>query len=173
MKSHRSHDVVLLCFDCLSRALSAQDRLKKELAEQYDAPLREISPFFTLNHHVVAMQRISKTLTSCWEKIPPERRANLLRAMYEGAEFCVSLQKEAGICELVPEQLAKQDHKNLEHTFQLLNHCLEKEFQPIRLSNSQKTNPHGEKVTKAILGRCQDGDFVELEEFVRTWRRHF
>ena len=43
MKSHRSHDVVLLCFDCLSNGLKQQDILKRELAKKYDASTKEIS----------------------------------------------------------------------------------------------------------------------------------
>ena len=97
MKSHRSHDVVLLCFDCLSQALSVQDRLKRELAVQYDASLREISEFYTLNHHIGTMRNVSKTLATNWEKIPQDKKANLVKQLYEGAEYCVRMQKDAGI----------------------------------------------------------------------------
>lgn len=39
LKSHRSHDVVLLCIDCHHIAQTAADRLKRKLAEEYDTPL--------------------------------------------------------------------------------------------------------------------------------------
>ena len=55
MKSHRSHDVVLLCFDCLSNALKQQDILKRKLAVQYDANMKEISKFYKLNHYIFNM----------------------------------------------------------------------------------------------------------------------
>lgn len=70
MKSHRSHDVVLLCFDCLNEGLRQQHRVKKRLADEYDAPLTDISRFYTLNQHIGGMKKISKTLLENWERIP-------------------------------------------------------------------------------------------------------
>ena len=49
LKSHRSHDVVLLAFDCLSEALKKQHRLKEKLAKQYNAPLKEVSKYYVMN----------------------------------------------------------------------------------------------------------------------------
>ncbi|GMH33336.1 hypothetical protein BSKO_01170 [Bryopsis sp. KO-2023] len=39
LKSHRSHDVVLLCVDCHHRAQVAADKLKRMIAKEYDVPL--------------------------------------------------------------------------------------------------------------------------------------
>ncbi|KAK9816641.1 hypothetical protein WJX72_003201 [[Myrmecia] bisecta] len=39
LKSHRSHDIVLLCVDCHERASQAAERLKKQLAAEYGVPL--------------------------------------------------------------------------------------------------------------------------------------
>lgn len=45
----------------------------------------------------------------------------------------------------------------------------------MRLSNSQKTNPHGEKVVNEIKKLCNpdDNDYNELENFIRMWRSEF
>ena len=59
------------------------------------------------------MKRSSKTLTSNWEKIPQDKKTNLLTQMYTGAEFCMQLNKEDEILEVIPERLAKQDAGNL------------------------------------------------------------
>jgi hypothetical protein len=40
MKSHRSHDIVLLCIDCHERAHTSAERLKLELSERFDVPLQ-------------------------------------------------------------------------------------------------------------------------------------
>lgn len=40
-KSHRSHDVVLLCVECHVVAYQAAERLKRELAEEHGVPLGE------------------------------------------------------------------------------------------------------------------------------------
>jgi hypothetical protein len=37
LKSHRSHDVVLLCFDCHNLCSRKQDILKKEIAKKYES----------------------------------------------------------------------------------------------------------------------------------------
>mmetsp|Transcript_12450 Transcript_12450/g.15907 ORF Transcript_12450/g.15907 Transcript_12450/m.15907 type:complete len:166 (+) Transcript_12450:1488-1985(+) len=49
LKSHRSHDVVLLDFDCLSLGLKLQHKLKEKLSKEYDAPLREVSKYYVMN----------------------------------------------------------------------------------------------------------------------------
>lgn len=40
MKSHRSHDVLLLCVDCHQKAHQGAERLKREIAEEYGIPLQ-------------------------------------------------------------------------------------------------------------------------------------
>lgn len=39
LKSHRSHDVLLMCFDCHNKASRHQDNLKNSIAKQYGCPL--------------------------------------------------------------------------------------------------------------------------------------
>ena len=173
MKSHRSHDVVLLCFDCLSNALKQQDILKRKLAVQYDANMKEISKFYKLNHYIFNMQGVSKTLANNWEKIPTEKRNNLVALMKEGSEFVAMMQRENDIKEIIPEHLTESLEGDGGKLFDLIKYCQEPKFQPLRLSNQQKTNPHGEKVVKAILKTCEGDDYTPLEEFVRMWRQHF
>jgi hypothetical protein len=48
-KSHRSHDVLLLCFDCHNKASRHQDTVKHDLAKKYNSPLNQVSPYFDLN----------------------------------------------------------------------------------------------------------------------------
>lgn len=78
LKSHRSHDVVLMCFDCLSIALNEQHKVKVRLAEEYDAPLHEISKFFTLNQYISGMKLKASTIKKNWDKMPLENRVNIL-----------------------------------------------------------------------------------------------
>jgi cation-transporting P-type ATPase D len=44
LKSHRAHDIVLLCFHCHEQASRKQDVLKAELAIHHNAPLNEHNP---------------------------------------------------------------------------------------------------------------------------------
>ena len=49
LKSHRSHDIVVLCFNCHERASRQQDVLKGQLAEKYNAPLTDHNPNKKIN----------------------------------------------------------------------------------------------------------------------------
>lgn len=44
LKSHRSHDVVLLCVDCHSVAHGASEKLKRQISTDYGIPLRQPPP---------------------------------------------------------------------------------------------------------------------------------
>ena len=77
LKSHRSHDVVLMCFDCLSTALNEQHKVKVKLAEQYDAPLHEISEYFTLNQYISGLQIQARTIDKQWKKMPEENKTRM------------------------------------------------------------------------------------------------
>ena len=78
LKSHRSHDVVLMCFDCLSLSLNEQHKVKARLADEYNAPLHEISKYFTLNQYISGLKLKSKTLTNFWHQMSETNRLNLI-----------------------------------------------------------------------------------------------
>mmetsp|Transcript_12450 Transcript_12450/g.15909 ORF Transcript_12450/g.15909 Transcript_12450/m.15909 type:complete len:97 (+) Transcript_12450:2220-2510(+) len=62
----------------------------------------------------------------------------------------------------------------LQTTLALLKFCDQDSFKTVRLSNSQKSNPHGEKVVAAIREKCgEDTDYTELESFIKLWRVDF
>ena len=44
LKSHRSHDIVLMCFSCHDSASRSQDKLKLKLSEEYNVPLTDMTP---------------------------------------------------------------------------------------------------------------------------------
>ena len=135
--------------------------------------MKEISKFHTLNHYIHNMQGVSKTLSQNWEKIPTNKRDKLVELMKEGSEFCVMMQKEHNIKELISEHLVGSLEGDGGKIFDLIKCCRESGFQPLKLSNQQKTNPHGEKVVKAILKTCEGNDYTPLEDFIRMWRQHF
>ena len=91
LKSHRSHDIVLLDFDCLSEGLKCQHRLKAKLAKQYDASLKEISKYYIMNAHISGLKKIAGTLLKGWECIPQDKKDNLLRQVQEMTCFIVDL----------------------------------------------------------------------------------
>ena len=52
LKAHRSHDIVLMCFNCHDLASRRQDKLKQELSETYNLPLQENMPNKQKNIHI-------------------------------------------------------------------------------------------------------------------------
>ena len=62
---------------------------------------------------------------------------------------------------------------DLDTSFELFKYCRQASWRPIRLSNSQKVNPHGEKVITELKNRCNGTDYTELENFIRMWRKVF
>eukprot|EP00210_Caulerpa_lentillifera_P000734 g711.t1 len=74
LKSHRSHDVVLLCIDCHQQAQRAADRMKKELAEEYGVPLI-CSRSDQTDEKISAckLRAAALALRDNRERIPPER----------------------------------------------------------------------------------------------------
>ena len=73
---------------------------------------------------------------------------------------------------LVPEGYNMR--ADIAKTLDLFKYCNQASFRPIRLSNCQKTNPHGEKVIAEIMKLSKDdADFSRLEDFIRLWRSDF
>ncbi len=89
LKSHRSHDVVLMCFDCLSMSLNEQHKVKVKLADQYDAPLHEVSKYFTLNQYISGLKLKSKTIKASWTKMSLQSKLNIAIQLKEQLEFIV------------------------------------------------------------------------------------
>ena len=80
------------------------------------------------------------------------------------------MQKENDVKEIIPENLVEGIEEDNYEIFELVEFCLESEFQPLKLSNQQKMNPHGEKVIKAIMATCKENSYAPLEDFIRMWR---
>ena len=57
------------------------------------------------------------------------------------------------IGQILPPHLVKDADlkEDLETTFALMRYCKQASFRTVRLSNSQRVNPHGEKVVNAVL----------------------
>lgn len=59
MKDHHSHDILLTCLQCHSRANSFDDQLRKELAIQYNAPLGMFM-YFVMSAECYISRNLSK-----------------------------------------------------------------------------------------------------------------
>jgi cation-transporting P-type ATPase D len=75
LKSHRSHDVLLLCFECHNRASRHQDVIKNELEKKYDSPLHQVSPYFDLNLTINQVRRSANSLLQKVNQGMPQDKA--------------------------------------------------------------------------------------------------
>lgn len=91
LKSHRSHDIVLLCFSCHEKASQKQAKLKQWFSEEYGISLLEMKPNKQKNIYVHQMIRAGKILKEAGEKMPENRREQLenqiLKIMRENREM--------------------------------------------------------------------------------------
>jgi hypothetical protein len=61
LKSHRSHDIVLLCFECHTKAAVHQNILKKEISKKYNSNQKQLSQYYEINKQI---NNIRKTAIS-------------------------------------------------------------------------------------------------------------
>ena len=134
-----------MCFDCLSTALNEQHKVKARLAEEYDAPLHEISKYFTLNQCISGLQIQARTIKKQWAKMPSENKAKMLEQLAERLSFIVQMQREekGSFGEIVPDRFAEYDLSDPVLFDEVLKHIQTDKVAPLRLSNSMKLNPHG------------------------------
>eukprot|EP00879_Flechtneria_rotunda_P011906 GHRR01012435.1.p1 GENE.GHRR01012435.1~~GHRR01012435.1.p1 ORF type:complete len:931 (+),score=387.60 GHRR01012435.1:2246-5038(+) len=62
LKSHRSHDILLLCFDCHQVAHKAAEVVKRQIAAEYGVPLQ---PLQALRQQLQQQQHSQQTATAC------------------------------------------------------------------------------------------------------------
>ncbi|XP_014203861.1 exonuclease 3'-5' domain-containing protein 2 [Copidosoma floridanum] len=151
MKSHQSHDILLLCPTCHQNSNFYDLQLRRELAEKCDAPLlaetmassrNEIPPKLKLLKTAVKVLRDSKTT------IPLARRQELEALVLAWTGYPV----------VTPEML----------------HCLHEQLMKEPLYRANHTDPtkrtllHGPKVVEYFKNR--GGGLMELE---KLWREHF
>lgn len=103
LKSHRSHDIVLMCFGCHDLASRAQDQLKQQLAEKFGVPLNEFMPNKNKNLVIQHLLRASTTLAKVGDRIPEEKKEDLKQTIID-----LLVQNEALLGpDTVPEQAFK------------------------------------------------------------------
>lgn len=73
MKSHRSHDVLLLCFECHCKAQRSQNKIKSDLARKHNISLTAVSPYFDLNKDIKVIKSAAVSLREHKAKMIPSK----------------------------------------------------------------------------------------------------
>eukprot|EP01022_Parablepharisma_sp_SALTPOND_P023109 TRINITY_DN47_c0_g2_i14.p1 TRINITY_DN47_c0_g2~~TRINITY_DN47_c0_g2_i14.p1 ORF type:complete len:758 (-),score=54.79 TRINITY_DN47_c0_g2_i14:3031-5304(-) len=145
-RSHRSHDIVLLCLDCHEKAVKYVNDTMKGLSEKYKVPLvdKEMREY---------MQNVIKAKTS----------ANAFKKYATRFNEATRVKREESLISLV--QRIQEVDSNWESV--LDNGKLTDKVLDVIISKPTPTeskNMHGAKVVQQI---------EDLEEFIKMWRKKF
>lgn len=151
-KSHRSHDVVLLCVKCHNVATRAENALVEEIVEEYEIPLDGGPSIEWMRTRAAAIRSVrgfAIALAGKQRRRMPKRRVEELKQ--EVADFFSSM----------PEALGDVDGSDIDA---MVNRA--KDLEPPDCSSAGRFR-HGRSVIIAVAAAG------EMEHFIKRWRRHF
>jgi len=159
MKSHRSHDVVLLCFNCHEVANRAVDKFKKKLAEEYDVPMIMISEGLLIKSQVEQVKKNAGNLLKHSEFMPEEKKIRLQSELLGYLQALIP--DNTYIRDIIGDSDSTRCSKEL---LTKLNKIDFKKFKKASQSQVKTRNDHGKLLTDKV---------DDLEGFVKRWRIHF
>ena len=162
LKSHKSHDVVLLCLSCHERARKVYEQKKEEISKRYNVPLNVMSD--GKNNYLKLIQFIKKCKVikkNKNKKLPEIAETKLKKNLKEtfdilmenSQEFKNFVEKNKIICN-------KED--DIDDNF--LNIFCDKFIVDDKNIPEGKKNLHG----KLVIEKVKD-----LKEFIMEWRQFF
>ena len=84
LKSHQSHDVVLLCVDCHQTSNIQDNVFRQKMAEEFDAPLGcETDIKMSVDSNLKKVRNAAGALYKSREKLPPQRLHHLENVLKE------------------------------------------------------------------------------------------
>ena len=162
LKSHKSHDVVLLCMECHEKASKVYETKKEEISKRYGVPLNVISveksSFLKLTQFQKKCKILMKNKTKSLPEFAQNRLKNNLRVIFEflmiNSEFFKNFVIQNGIkCE-----------KNEDIDDKFLEIFCDKMKIDEKSLPEGKSNLHG----KLVIEKVKD-----LKEFIMEWRKFF
>jgi cation-transporting P-type ATPase D len=78
MKSHQSHDILLLCPTCHKLAKTAADKLIGILSSEYGVPVMVQSENQAAKTSLIQISKKARTLAKAWDTLAVERRGDLI-----------------------------------------------------------------------------------------------
>mmetsp|Transcript_7077 Transcript_7077/g.10137 ORF Transcript_7077/g.10137 Transcript_7077/m.10137 type:complete len:372 (-) Transcript_7077:216-1331(-) len=146
-KSHLSHDIVILCPKCHLHCEQQTQKRSKEIDAMHRPPTSreddDTSQKFVIDKHLKKIRSAGLTLMNWKHKVPPEKIA----------EYDAMVRLHLGL-----------DDDSGELTTQHLQTAIDVQYKIF--------NPHYISGAELVLRSMMD-DFNKIEEFIRSWRRHF
>ncbi len=150
-KTHRSHDVVVLCFACNERSARYVEEIKQELAKKYNAPVMN-------KHQQTCIKAIGKT----------KRMVQLLRGVGRKA------QKIQGENRVALEARLVETLRMIHKMEPIEDYAWAADVDSVNedvLARAEGMNPPEEE--KNLHGRKVIQQVTDVEEFIKMWRRAF
>ena len=162
LKSHKSHDVVLLCLSCHERARKVYEQKKEEISKRYNVPLNVMSDgknnYLKLIQFIKKCKVIKKNKNKNLPEIAESKLKKNLKETFDilfenSQEFKNFVEKNKIICN-------KED--DIDDNF--LNIFCDKFIVDDKNIPEGKKNLHG----KLVIEKVKD-----LKEFIMEWRQFF
>ncbi len=170
-KSHRSHDVVLLCLNCHEIANKETDKLKTEIAKIYDCSLTgNNNPLLSLRNKLLSMAKSGVSYWKNRENIPKDRRKYLKKEM---RNIFSELQKEEKTQKYMETDgihfnYNKNNLVKIDENFSNMCKKFNKSHKNLKdNSNKDFKNLHGKLVVEKLKSN------QDLKNFILMWRRNF
>jgi ribonuclease D len=154
-KSHRSHDVVLLCAKCHEIANKFSDQLKIIISKEFQVPLNSFTEIHKSKEELKGIRKVAQSLLKNNEKLPEDRKKYLVGQIqmfvernsrysqfFDGKEVmeCVEVLANEQFCRKALEVFGEVNWKK------------------------ELSNNHGKLVVEKVK---------DLKGFIRRWRVHF
>ena len=169
LKSHKSHDVLLLCFNCHEKANTVFDLKKLELAEEYNCPLNSLSDD---QKEIKIIQKIIKFAEILKNKnfnIPQERKEKMAEEVLDFIQKNIENSVHQDFFEKIFSENLNSEKTNMifpmniedltVDTYEKMSNYDVKNYLP-----GEKKNFHGKSVIDQI---------TNYEEFIKLWREYF
>lgn len=160
LKSHKSHDVNLLCFNCNEKANKLYEIKKKQISEHYNVPLIVHSKTQEDYLSIDQLIRKAKTLYKKNNSLPHENKSCLKKQILD---LVNQLKNSSAHIELFENVFSNIQNESLDD---LNDDITEKiaQYHPHQISSSDKKNLHG----KLVVDQIKD-----LKAFIKEWRIYF
>lgn len=168
LKSHKSHDVNLLCFKCTEIANRVYEKKKEEISKRYNIPLNIMSEeqrFYKLLEDLI---KKCKSLYKNWNNLPYEKKEKLQEKIYSMIDEIKSNEecfKSTNPNLDVIEMIKNKGYFNLKNGLEV-DLSVSGFIKDIKIKEVPviKKNIHG----KLVVDQIKD-----LKSFIREWRQFF
>ena len=162
LKSHKSHDVVLLCLECHERARKVYEQKKEEISKRYGVPLNVMSDgknnFLQLTQFIKKCKVIKKNKNKNLPEIAEKKLKKNLKETFDSL-----IQNSKDFKNFVEKNKIKCDkEEDIDDKF--LNIFVDKFIVDDKNIPDGKRNLHG----KLVIEKVKD-----LKEFIMEWRQFF